>query len=258
MITCLIIDDEKNSREVLNKIINQYFSSKLYVVDAVDSVAKGVEVINKLHPELVFLDIEMKGEDGFQLFKHFDSVFFDIIFTTAHKNYAIEAIKHAAIDYLLKPLNFVDLNDAIKRLERKQTAATNQLRINALLQNLNTDSTKFNKIALPTATGYTLEKISNILYCRGDGNYSKITTLQNKEIVVSKTLKYLEGILPSAVFSRIHKSTLVNLNYVNSYSRENGHSITMTTGKKFDVSFRKNDEFLSSILQNKAQPENDN
>ncbi len=258
MITCLIIDDEKNSRDFLIKLINQYFGSKLYVVDAVDSVAKGVEVINKLHPELVFLDIEMKGEDGFQLFKHFDSVLFDIIFTTAHKNYAIDAIKHAAIDYLLKPLNFVDLNDAIKRLERKQTASTNQLRINALLQNLNTDSTLFNKIALPTATGYELEKISNILYCEGDGNYSKVATLQNKEIVVSKTLKYLESILPTSVFVRIHKSTLVNLNYITSYSRVNGYSITMSSGKKFDVSFRKNDEFLSSILQKKTQPENEN
>jgi len=255
MITCLIIDDEKNAREFLIKLISHYFASKLIIVDAVDSVEMGVEVINKLHPELVFLDIEMKGEDGFQLFKYFDTVFFDIIFTTAHKNYAIDAIKYSAIDYLLKPLNFVDLNEAIKRLERKQTAATNQLRINALLENLNTDSIQFNKIALPTVSGYELEKISNILYCEGDGNYSKITTLQNKVIVVAKTLKYLEGILPD-IFVRIHKSTLVNLNYINSYSRVNGYSITIITGKKFDVSFRKNEEFISSILKKKT-PENE-
>ena len=80
MITCLIIDDERNSREFLTKLISQYFSSKLFVVDCVDSVEKAVEVINKLHPELVFLDIEMKGQDGFKLFKYFDNVFFDIIF----------------------------------------------------------------------------------------------------------------------------------------------------------------------------------
>ena len=93
MITCIIIDDERLSREFLTKLIAQYFGSKLFVVDAVDSVEKGVEAINKLRPELVFLDIELKGQDGFQLFKYFDSVFFDIIFTTAHKNYAIDAIK---------------------------------------------------------------------------------------------------------------------------------------------------------------------
>jgi two-component system LytT family response regulator len=200
MITCIIIDDERLSREFLTKLIAQYFSTKLIVLDAVESVEKGVDVINKLHPELVFLDIEMKGQDGFQLFKYFDSVFFDIIFTTAHKNYAIEAIKHAAIDYLLKPLNFIDLNDAIKRLERKQTASTNQLRINALLENLNTDSSQFNKIALSTSTGYEFEKIGNILYCEGMDNYSKIVTLQSREILVSKTLKYFEETLPSSVW----------------------------------------------------------
>ena len=253
MITCIIIDDERLSREFLTKLIAQYFSTKLIVLDAVESVEKGVDVINKLRPELVFLDIEMKGQDGFQLFKYFDSVFFDIVFTTAHKNYAIEAIKHAAIDYLLKPLNFVDLNDAIKRLERKQTASTNQLRINALLENLNTDSSQFNKIALPTSTGYEFEKISNILYCEGLDNYSKIVTLQNREIIVSKTLKHFEETFPSTVFVRIHKSTLVNINHIASYSRVNGYSVTLTTGKKLDVSYRKNEEFISTVLNKRNQ-----
>lgn len=253
MITCIIIDDEKPAREFLTKLINQYFGTKLLVLDAVESVTKGVEVINKLHPELIFLDIEMKGEDGFQLFKYFDNVFFDIIFTTAHKDYAIDAIKHAAIDYLLKPINFVDMNEAIKRLERKQTATTNQQRINALLENLNTDSSQFNKIAIPTSTGYELEKISNILYCEGMDNYAKIVTLQGKEIVITKTLKYLEETLPNKVFIRIHKSTLVNLNHVASYSRVDGYSVTMVNGKQLDVSFRKNEHLINTIFKSKNQ-----
>jgi two-component system LytT family response regulator len=253
MITCIIIDDEKPAREFLTKLINQYFGTKLLVLDAVESVAKGVEVINKLHPELIFLDIEMKGEDGFQLFKYFDNVFFDIIFTTAHKDYAIDAIKHAAIDYLLKPINFIDMNEAIKRLERKQTASTNQQRINALLENLNTDSNQFNKIAIPTSTGYELEKISNILYCEGMDNYAKIVTLQGREIVITKTLKYLEETLPNNIFIRIHKSTLVNLNYVTSYSRVDGYSVTMTNGKQLDVSFRKNEFLVNTIFKNKTE-----
>lgn len=251
MITCIIIDDEKPAREFLTKLIKQYFDKKLIVLDSVESVEKGVEVINKLHPELIFLDIEMKGEDGFQLFKYFDNVFFDIIFTTAHKDYAINAIKHAALDYLLKPINFVDLNEAIKRLERKQTAATNQYRINALLDNLNTDSAQFNKIAIPTQTGYELEKISNIIYCEGLDNYAKIITLQGKEIVITKTLKYLEETLPNSVFVRIHKSTLINLNYVANYNRVDGYSVTMTNGKKLDVSYRKNEYLVNTIFKGK-------
>jgi two-component system LytT family response regulator len=251
MITCIIIDDEKPAREFLEKLINQYFSTKIIVLDTADSVEKGVELINKLHPELIFLDIEMKGEDGFQLFKYFDNVFFDIIFTTAHKNYAIEAIKHSAIDYLLKPISYIDLNDAIKRLERKQTAATNQQRITALLENLNTDSSQFNKIALPTNSGYELEKISNILYCEGMDNYSKIITLQGREIILTKTLKYLEETLPNTIFFRIHKSTLVNLNYVQSYNRTDGYTVTLTNGKKLDVSVRKSEQFVNFIYKNR-------
>jgi len=252
MITCIIIDDEKPSREFLQKLIEKFFDKKIIVLDAVESVAKGIEVINRLKPELIFLDIEMKGEDGFQLFKYFDNVFFDIIFTTAHKDYAIDAIKHSAIDYLLKPINFIDLNDAVKRLERKQTATTNQQRISALLENLNTDSTQFNKIALPTSTGYELEKISNIVYCEGMDNYAKIVTLQGREIVVTKTLKYLEETLPSTVFIRIHKSSLINLNYILNYSRVEGYSVTMTTGKKLDVSIRKNEHLISTIYKNRT------
>lgn len=249
MITCIIIDDEKPAREFLSKLINQYFNTKLVVLDAVESIEKGIEAINKLHPELIFLDIEMKGSNGFQLFKYFDNVFFDIIFTTAHKDYAIEAIKHAAIDYLLKPINFIDLNEAIKRLERKQTATTNQQRINALLENLNTDSSRFNKIAIPTHSGYELEKIGNILYCEGMDNYAKIVTVQGKEIVITRTLKYLEETLPNNVFIRIHKSTLVNLNYVVSYSRVDGYSVTLSNGKKLDVSFRKNEHLINNIFK---------
>jgi two-component system LytT family response regulator len=252
MITCIIIDDEKPARAFLEKLINQYFSAKIIVLDSAESVEKGVELINKLHPELIFLDIEMKGEDGFQLFRYFDNVFFDIIFTTAHKNYAIEAIKHSAIDYLLKPICYIDLNDSIKRLERKQTAVTNQQRITALLENLNTDTTQFNKLALPTNSGYELEKISNILYCEGMDNYSKIFTLQGREIILTKTLKYLEEILPNTIFFRIHKSTLVNLNYVQSYSRTDGYTVTLTSGKKLDVSVRKSEQFVNFIYKNRV------
>lgn len=251
MITCVIIDDEKPAREFLGKLINQYFGQKVVVIDSVESVEKGVDVINKFRPELIFLDIEMKGQDGFQLFKYFDNVFFDIIFTTAHKEYAIDAIKHAAIDYLLKPINFVDLKEAIKRLERKQTASTNQLRIQTLLENLNTESSQFNKIAIPTSTGYEFEKISNIVYCEGQDNYSKIVTIQGKEIIITKSLKYLEDTLPKDAFIRIHKSTLVNLNYVTSYSRVDGYFLQMANGKQLSVSYRKNESLISTILKNK-------
>jgi two-component system LytT family response regulator len=249
MISCIIVDDEKAGREFLVKLIEKYFKDKLVVLETVDNLSSAVNAINTHRPELVFLDIELQGEDGFQLFRYFDSVFFDIIFTTAYQHYAISAIKYAAIDYLLKPLNYIDIHEAIKRLERKRSLLTNQIRITALLENINSGSVEFQKIALPTSTGYELEKFSNILYCEGSDNYSKIHTVSGRSILVSKTLKSMETLLPSECFVRIHKSSIVNLNHVVSYSRVDGYSVTLNNGVKLDVSYRKNEEFIQKLLK---------
>ena len=120
MKTCIIIDDEKNAREALAKIIERYFNSKLKILQLADSVKEGVFAINKYRPDIVFLDIEMPEENGFKLFDYFDIYDFEVIFTTAYKQYAIDAIKFAALDYLLKPINYIDLKDLLIRLERKQ------------------------------------------------------------------------------------------------------------------------------------------
>jgi two-component system LytT family response regulator len=249
MITCIIIDKEKSACEYLKKLISQYFKTKLIVLEAVDSFDKGVDAINRLQPELIFMDVEMKLKDGHQLIKQFNNFFYDIIFTTAQKEHAIEAIKHGAIDCLLKPIECDDLDAALKRLERKQSAVTNQQRINAMLQNLNSDGVEFNKIALPTSYGYALEKISNILYCEGEDNYTKIYTIDGKEILVTKTLKSIEGQFPDNVFKRIHKSYLVNLNYIDRFDRSDKNIIVLTNGKVLDVAHRKTRDFVNTILR---------
>jgi two-component system, LytTR family, response regulator len=247
MTTCIIIDDERNAREFLEKLINKHFSDKLIVLDSASNIKDAVTSINKFRPELVFLDIEMPEEDGFELFKYFNAFFFDIIFTTAYPQYAIEAIKHSALDYLLKPINFIDLNDAIKRLERKNIAINNQQRITALLENIGNTNSTFNKIAIPTSKGYELVQISNILYCEGMDNYNKIYTVSGKEIVVTKTLKQMEELLPKEVFERIHKTYLVNLNCIAEYRRDNSYRVILTNGKELSVSFRKNESLVKRL-----------
>ena len=160
MYTAIIIDDERNPREFLEKLINRNFSDKIVVLDAVESVAKGVEAIKKYSTalDIVFLDIQMPQENGFELFKHVKEISFEVIFTTAFKDYAIEAIRFSAFDYLLKPINFLDLNSTLKRLECKKDVNENKVKINALIDNLNTDSSKFSKIAFPTLDGFILKK----------------------------------------------------------------------------------------------------
>ena len=251
MITSIIIDDERNAREFLEKLIIRNFSKKLIVLKTVDSVKNGVEAIKNFRPDLVFLDIQMPDEYGLALFNHFDTIFFDVILTTAHKNYAIEAIKKDAFDYLLKPINFIELNDVIRKYERKQEENARESRVKSILENFNVDTNEFNKLAIPTLDGYELIKISNILYCQAQDNYCKMFTYTGKEILISKTLKFVsEELLTQEVFVRVHKSYLINLNYITSYAKQD-HNITLINGDIIPVSYRKSDTLLNSILKRK-------
>lgn len=247
--TSVIIDDERKSRETLQKIIERYFPNQISIVYMASNVQEGVTAINKYNPRLVFLDIEMPGENGFKLFDYFTSYNFEVIFTTAYKQYAIDAIKYSALDYLLKPINYIDLKDVLKRLDEKKDKLTPNAQIEAFLSNMNANSAEFNKIALPTMEGYELERVNNIVYCQAEENYTKIVTNRNEAILVAKTLKNIENLLPEKMFFRIHKSYLVNLNYIKSYSKVQGYKITLENGVKLDVATRRNDEFLRALTR---------
>ena len=251
MITAIIIDDELNAREFLRKIILRYFEKQIMILDACSSITIGVKSIKKHQPELVFLDIQMPNDNGFELFKYFETPNFEVLFTTAYKNYTIDAIRHAAFDYLLKPINYVDLLSAVKRLELRKASFSQKANIELLLQNISADNTSFNKIALPTHNGYELVKLNNILYCKSDSNYCKVICVDGKEFLVAKTLKFIENLIIIDLFIRIHKSYLVNLNYVVKFDKVGDLSITLTNGDKLPVSVRKKEHFLNAILQKK-------
>ncbi len=249
MINCIIIDDERQAREVLNKLLVRYFNDKIQVKALAGSVKEGVGLIHKFNPELVFLDIEMPEENGFALFSYFDHVHFDVIFTTAYKQYAIKAIKFSALDYLLKPVNFIDLKDAINALEKKLNQSKKQERIEAMLSNIAIGDDIQSKIALPTMDGFRLEKIKNIIYCEADENYTKIHLNTGDMVMVPRTLKIIEELLPPKYFFRIHKSYLINLNFVKSYSKTNGYKVLLENGTELDVAVRRNDEFVKNLTQ---------
>lgn len=251
MITAIIIDDEKNAREFLNKLINRYFEKTIFVLQKCDSVKTGVDAIKHHNPDIVFLDIQMPEENGFELFKYFDNINFEIIFTTAYKDYAIDAIRHSALDYLLKPINYIDLVSSIKRFETQRDTFNRQEKISMLLENLSSDNNSFNKIALPTQSGYELLKLNSILYCQSDNNYCKVICVDGKEFLLSKTLKYVEELLASKLFLRIHKSFLVNLNYIKKFDKIDDLKVTLTSGVQLPVSIRKKEHFLNAILNKK-------
>jgi len=250
MTSCIIIDDEKKSRETLQKTIERYFNTQLKVLAQADSVKEGVFVINKFRPDLVFLDIEMPEENGFKLFNYFDIYDFEVIFTTAYQQYAIDAIKVSALDYLLKPINYMDLRDVMSRLNKKKQNINPQDKIETLLSNLNTDThSHFNKIALPTLEGFQMERVNNIVYCQAEENYTKIFTNRNEVILVAKTLKSIEELLTNEIFFRIHKSYIVNMNYIKAYNRAEGYKVVLENGVKLDVATRRNEEFIKALTR---------
>jgi two-component system LytT family response regulator len=249
MIKTIIVDDEYNASEFLKKLLNHYFPAKFLVLDTCESIDDAVLSIAKFSPELVFLDIQMPNKNGFQLFKEIQDINFEVIFTTAHSEFAIDAIKCSALDYLLKPINYIDLLETVKKYDAKLNKASQQEKLKLLIENIDTGSSEFKKIAFPTETGFELIKTNSILYCEAAGCYCYLKCLDGKKIIISKALKYVEELLPKTIFQRIHKTYLVNLNYVNRFNKSNGLVVELTNGEIIPVSIRKKEIFINAIIQ---------
>ena len=247
MISCVIIDDEKPARDALELMILHYFAEKVKVIGKAGSLKEGVFAIYKHKPDLVFLDIEMPEEDGFTIFNYFQQVAFSVIFTTAYKEYAIRAIKVAALDYILKPVGVEDLEEVIQLYEKRQLSGVSVESIEKLISILYPVNSNIEKVALPTFCGFQLEKVNAIMYCVADQNYTKVHTIDGRGLLISKPLNIIESMLPCDIFFRIHKSHLVNLNYIKTYSRAEGFHVVLEDGTKLDVAIRRNDDFIRAL-----------
>lgn len=251
MIRTIIVDDEINAREFLEKLLQRYFPEKFLIMELCESVDEAIIAIEKFNPELVFLDIQMPHKNGFELIKEIKSIQFEVIFTTAHAEFAIDAIKCSALDYLLKPINYIDLLETVKKYESKINKASQNEKLMLLIENLDTGNSELKKIAFPTETGFEYMKTNSILYCEADSNYCNIVCLDGKKITISKTLKYIEELLPTNIFQRIHKSYLVNLNYISRFNKSNELLVELTNGKILPVSVRQKENFINAIIQKK-------
>jgi len=244
-INAIIVDDEADARKSLQLIIEQYFNDDIEIKAVVKSVKEAIKAINSYRPELIFLDIEMPNENGFSLLEYYEDYDFEIIFTTAHQQYALRAIKSAALDYLLKPIKPDDLAKAIDQF-KKRNRTLNKLKINTFINNLENDLEINKKVLFPTQSGYQVEKINNILYCKAEVNYSYIYTLNKNPYLITATLKALEELLPENIFFRTHKSHLVNLNYIESFNRKE-MAVIMENKVSVNVALRRVDELLRKL-----------
>lgn len=242
MIKVVLVDDEPGNLELMQEMLQQYCKN-VKVCAAATTIKNAVELINTHQPDLVFLDVEMKNETGFDLFKHFPKPGFQVIFATAHEKYALQAIRSSCLEYLLKPIDHRELSVALEKFERQQVNI-NQKKIEILLSNIGNSKQQLDKIALPTSDGFVFLNTSDLLYCEASSNYTIFCNNKNERFVSAKTLKEYEGMLNPEVFFRCHKSWLINLNAVKKFSRSEGFRVQMQNEEWIDVSVRKKEEFL--------------
>lgn len=242
MYTAIIIDDEQNARKFLFNLIQQNFSNQIHVIDLAATVSEAVQKIQTFHPDLIFLDIEMSNESGFDVYNYFgDDLKFDVIITTAFKEYAIAALKKGAFDYLLKPIDHLDLMSLIKKLDKKNQSKNQQLLSHNYAESLP-------KLAFSTQFGIRYIELYNIIYASADGPYTDIHTLDGKVITTTKSLKEFEELTTSFNFFRCHKTYIVNLAYVAELIKKDEFVIVLKNNMRIPLSIRKRDEFQSKFL----------
>ena len=230
----IIVDDEFHARSFLKKLCNHLYNDKIDILDECDSVKNAVASIKKHSPDLVFLDIQMQDENGFELFKYFDSIAFEIIFTTAHKEYAVNAIKKSALDYLIKPINIEDFKLAIDRIEKVKSVKINFDRYKLLAENMTNLNTGKERIVFPSKTGFEVIQANSIIFCKSDGAYTTVHTL-DKNYFTSKSFKETCELLHCSNFLKVHRSFLININFVVSF-RSDEFILEMISGDKIPVS----------------------
>lgn len=246
MIKILIVDDEAAAGNILRVLIEKYIAVKTEI-QICDNATVALEKMKTFCPTLVMLDIEMPNMNGFDFLNMASDSNFDVIFTTAYDRYAIKAIRFSALDYLLKPVDILELQNAINRHIIKQQSQGQQQLVSNLIANLQQKDPNNFKLALSTSEGVFFYDPSEILYCEGENNYTRFSFIKNKPMLVSKTLGEYEDLLGEHGFLRIHKSYLVNAKYVAKVDREG--TVLMSDGKQLAISKRRKEIVMNTLRQ---------
>lgn len=252
----IIIDDEKNVREVLQLLLFQY-CKEVEVVALASSAAEGRALLQKNEIDFIFLDISMPKEDGFTFLGTIPKENYCIIFVTASEDYAMKALKASATDYLLKPISPLDLIEAVTKAahhhELHQSREIQKNIYNESLDNLsqaiNLGSKHISKITVAEQFGFQLVNTSDIMYLEADSNYTILHLAGLKKIVATRTMGDFEKILDQPEFFRIHKSLIININYLRAYSSYQGNFVELTDGTSLNISRRRLNDFREAIKQ---------
>jgi two-component system LytT family response regulator len=246
MLKIIIVDDEKKVAEALSQMLDQ-FCENVQLAAICNSVDSAIKAIREHQPDILFLDVEMGKEKGFDLFKHFPKPEFKVIFITAHQQYAIQAFRFAALDYLLKPVDPVLLAEVIEKagdiIEREKTST----KIEALIHNMSVTSNESKKIVLRTNDKIHVIGVNDIMYCEAEGSYTNFYLNDKNKIMVSKNMGEYEEMLDKYGFFRVHQSYLLNLSYLKRYEKGDGGSVVLKNDHSLPVATRKKDRLLDLL-----------
>lgn len=245
-ISAAIVDDEPHCRTALVQLLQRHFPDVDLKGTAAD-VAGGITLVEQAKPQLLFLDVELGDQTGFELLEAFGGAGPHVIFTTAHEGYAIKAIRFSALDFLLKPIDPAELEGAMERVRLALAGPQRPDRFLALMQNMLMANSGDQQIALPIADGLEIVDTKHILYCESDRSYTLVHRTGAKPLLITRTLKDFEGLLPSRDFIRIHHHFLINVRHVRKYIRGEGGEVVMSDGRNVAVSRRKKQELMGRL-----------
>lgn len=250
----IIIDDERNVREALALILNE-FCPEIELCGSAVSAAEGRALLKAEKVDFIFLDISMPGENGFTFLKSIPKDEYGIIFVTAYEEYALNALKANAIDYLLKPVDSNELREAVSKAiqyhELRKAKADIRSVYHESLNNLHdqvlSENKKIEKITIAEQFGFRMVKVSDIMYLQADSNYTILHLSGFDKIVATRSMCEFEKILENSMFFRIHKSTIINMNFLKAYSSYEGNFAELTDGTRLSISRRKLIDFRDAV-----------
>jgi len=246
MIKAVIIDDENSARNTLKSLLRA-IDAPLQVIGEGDDVSNAKQIIESTQPDLVFLDIQLKTGTGFDVLQTLSDFSGDIIFVTAYDNYAVKAFQSAAFGYLLKPLQINELKEVVSRFTTHYSSKKNMAsRTKILIENFEEGNIK--KLVIQNVHGFRVLSLNEILYLKGEVNYTRFILKTGEKLMTSKTLKEYEKLLTNYGFYRIHQSSLINLRYVKEYIKGEGGEVVMINNDQLDVSRRRKGQFIARFL----------
>jgi two-component system, LytTR family, response regulator len=240
----LIIEDDKDASQALRNIVASKFK-EIEIIGDTDSVESAITIINALKPDILLMDIQLKDGNSFQILDHIAYKKINIIFITAYSEFAINAFKYAAIDYILKPFEGQQLIEALLQIkaQKSENIFSQYHLISENLKEVNTNK----KLAIQTTEGFTILKINDIIRFQSESNYTHIFSTNTKEIMSAKSLASYNDILENSCFERVHQSHLVNTEHISKYIHKDGGYIILSDGSTVPVSQRKKAHLIELI-----------